>query len=126
MNPPLTLAEFEALPLVRDPFFRYGLELSSHTSATIIPETQRVTIRIASPPDVILSAQKRCPGALGEPQALRVRSRAGRHGIEVDAPRSGDCVLRIFAARASERAPTEIVYHWALDYRIAAPPTASR
>ncbi len=118
VTPPLTLAEFEDLPLVRDPFFRYGLGLAGQPSATIVPRTRDVTIRITSPPDVILAADERCPGALGGPRPLRIHSRRGQHSIQVDPPKSGECTVRIFATRASEAGAREIIYHWALEYRI--------
>jgi hypothetical protein len=121
-DPPLSLAEFERLPLVRDPFFEYGLELVSHPSAIIRSSTPRTTVRIVTPPDVALLAVARCPPAATTPLELRVQARHGRHSLSIDTRGAGDCVVRIFARRAGERTSGQAVFHWALDYRLLASP----
>lgn len=118
LEQPLTLAEFEALPLVRDPFFAYSLELLSHTEAVVVPTARRTTIRIASPADVLVTARERCGKAAGRRPGPKVASQAGVHRIAIEAPRSGECALRVFAVRASERTRHEVVYHWAVEYLV--------
>jgi transglutaminase/protease-like cytokinesis protein 3 len=119
-DPPLSLAEFEKLPLVRDPFFEYGLELVSHPSAIIRTSTHRTTVRIATPPDVALLATALCPPDATTPAEIRDQARHGRHSLSIDTRGAGDCVVRIFARRASERTPGQAVFRWALDYRLLA------
>ena len=119
-DPPLTLAEFEELPLVREPFFEYGLELVSHPSAVIRTATPRITVRIATPPDVALLATAHCPPAAATPIEIPDEARRGRHSLSLDTRGAGDCVVRIFARRASERTSGRAVFRWALDYRLLA------
>jgi hypothetical protein len=117
-DPPLTFAEFEALPLVRHPFFVYGLDLVSHPSATIRVSTSRTTVRIASPPGVALLARAHCPPNATSSSDIPVRARHGQHTLSIDMGGASDCVVRIFATRESERTPGHAVFYWALDYRI--------
>lgn len=121
-DPPLTLAEFEALPLVRHPFFEYGLELVSHPSAIIRASTPRTTILIASPPGVALLASAHCPPSATMPVNIPVQTRRGRHSLAVDTRGASDCVVRVFATSESdqERASGRAVFRWALAYRVRA------
>jgi hypothetical protein len=118
VDPPLTLAEFEDLPMVRDPFFEYGLALRSHTSATIDATATDVAIRVDAPRGVTLTARDLCPQA--PPRELRVRARGGQHWITVDRPRGGDCYVQLFAGRESERVRGTLQLHWAVEYRVVA------
>ena len=120
LDAPMTLAEFEDLPVVRVPFFEYGLSLPSHTSARITPTTSHVRIRVDAPRDVLVIAGSRCGSGAGFPQSLPVRSRGGRHWITVDAARNQDCFVGVFATRASERDHNTLDYHWAVEYRLTA------
>jgi hypothetical protein len=121
-DPPLSLAEFEALPLVRHPFFEYGLDLVSHPFAVIRAPLPRTTILIASPPGVALLAAAHCPPTAPAPADVPIRARRGLHSLTVDTRGASDCVVRVFATSVSEseRASGRAVFRWALAYRIRA------
>ena len=119
-DPPLTLAEFEALPLVRHPFFEYSLDLVSHPFAIIRASLPRTTILIASPPGVALLAAAHCPPTATIPANIPIHARRGQHSLAVDTRGASDCVVRVFATSESERASGRVVFRWALAYRVRA------
>lgn len=118
VNPPVSLAEFERLPYLKAPFFRFGLALLSHPSSAIESAEPAVTVRVGGPPDVLLEGRLLEAGRRLERSLVETRRGRASQEISVRLPRPGPFTLRIFAAREGDRVGNFRTYEWVADYRV--------
>ncbi len=112
---PLSLAEFEALPLLKSGFFRHGLGLDSHPQGLIVTGAD-LEARMTAPPGVKLHAELRAAGRR-LPAALTFCQREGSaYVLRAAFPRSGTYTLRVFAGAQGQGTS----YEWVLDYLVRA------
>lgn len=115
---PISLEEFERLPYVKAAFSEFGLSLLSHKTSVIDTDEPAVSVRLGSPPDVLLEGGLWKEGRRLARSLVEVhRSRASQE-ILVRLPSPGTYILRVFAAREGQRAGNFRTYEWAMDYKI--------
>lgn len=118
VDPAASLAEFERLPYLKAPFFRFGLTLLSHPSSVIVSEEPAVAIRVGAPPDVLLEGRLLEAGRRMERSLVETHRGRASQEISVRLPQPGPFTLRIFAAREGDRVGNFRTYEWVADYRV--------
>ena len=109
--------EFEERAHVKSSFFRNKLELVSHWKG-IITVSGEVVVTLRSSAEVALLAKLRHQGNEGKPVSLTIEEVGQHHKIRIPNLEPGEYILRVYAKPRTQSGP----YHWALDYKIEAPP----
>ncbi|HPR63168.1 MAG TPA: transglutaminase domain-containing protein [Thermoanaerobaculia bacterium] len=117
LTPPVTREEFERFVYVKPPLFHYGIELDSHTSASLRVSDQ-LLLHLRVPEEIILTSSL----LSGDREVARgyIFSQRNRDGYDIHVlpPHVGVFTLRIF----SRPRDSSGILEWTLDYRIEASP----
>ncbi len=120
LEPPVSLAEFEALPFLRPAFFRCGLFAPEPHACTLQAPDPLVSVRLDAPRDAMLLVRLFREGEMITPAGLRVRSKKGQRSIDLLLPASGEYLLRVYVSCDGENPDGARRFSGALEYRVEA------